>query len=93
MCRKTSPGELQLGINAVFYYSTSFFRGIIANPMLGTCIISGVCDDRDIDYFRRRSHSILHTRNKCVGHLRRSIVGESYNCLRASALPMTSIVS
>mmetsp|Transcript_32138 Transcript_32138/g.76828 ORF Transcript_32138/g.76828 Transcript_32138/m.76828 type:complete len:541 (-) Transcript_32138:57-1679(-) len=30
------------GINAVFYYSTSFFQGIIANPMLGTCIISGI---------------------------------------------------
>jgi hypothetical protein len=24
------------GINAVFYYSTSFFKGIVANPLVGT---------------------------------------------------------
>ena len=88
MCCKTSPRELQLGINAVFYYSTSFFKGIIANPMLGTCIISGRCDDRDVDYFQRRSH-FKTVRNKCAGNLCRSVAGES--CPHASTLP--SLVS
>ena len=30
------------GINAVFYYSTSFFEGLIDNPLLGTTIVGGV---------------------------------------------------
>ena len=30
------------GINAVFYYSTSFFEGVIENPLVGTCIVGGV---------------------------------------------------
>ena len=30
------------GINAVFYYSTSFFEGVIANPLLGTTLVSCV---------------------------------------------------
>lgn len=30
------------GINAVFYYSSSFFEGVIENPMLGTTLVSGV---------------------------------------------------
>jgi len=28
------------GINAVFYYSTSFFEGIIDNPLQGTCLVN-----------------------------------------------------
>lgn len=27
------------GINAVFYYSTSFFEGVISNPLLGTILV------------------------------------------------------
>ena len=30
------------GINAVFYYSTSFFEGVIDNPLLGTTIVGFV---------------------------------------------------
>jgi MFS transporter, SP family, solute carrier family 2 (facilitated glucose transporter), member 3 len=30
------------GINAVFYYSTSFFEGIIDNPLVGTTIVGAV---------------------------------------------------
>lgn len=30
------------GINAVFYYSTMFFEGLIENPLLGTTIVGGV---------------------------------------------------
>ena len=30
------------GINAVFYYSTSFFDGVIDNPLLGTTIVGAV---------------------------------------------------
>jgi len=30
------------GINAVFYYSTSFFDGIIPNPLIGTTLVGGV---------------------------------------------------
>jgi len=30
------------GINAVFYYSTSFFQGIIDNPLLGTTLVGAV---------------------------------------------------
>jgi SP family facilitated glucose transporter-like MFS transporter 3 len=30
------------GINAVFYYSTSFFEGIIESPMVGTTIVGAV---------------------------------------------------
>jgi SP family facilitated glucose transporter-like MFS transporter 3 len=30
------------GINAVFYYSTSFFQGVIDNPMVGTTIVGFV---------------------------------------------------
>ena len=30
------------GINAVFYYSTMFFEGVIDNPLLGTTIVGGV---------------------------------------------------
>jgi MFS transporter, SP family, solute carrier family 2 (facilitated glucose transporter), member 3 len=30
------------GINAVFYYSTSFFEGVIENPLLGTTIVGAV---------------------------------------------------
>ena len=28
------------GINAVFYYSTSFFQGIISNPLLGSTLVA-----------------------------------------------------
>ena len=30
------------GINAVFYYSTSFFEGVIDNPLIGTTIVGAV---------------------------------------------------
>jgi SP family facilitated glucose transporter-like MFS transporter 3 len=30
------------GINAVFYYSTMFFDGLIESPLLGTTIVGGV---------------------------------------------------
>lgn len=30
------------GINAVFYYSTSFFEGVIPNPLIGTTIVGAV---------------------------------------------------
>ena len=30
------------GINAVFYYSTMFFEGLIDSPLLGTTIVGGV---------------------------------------------------
>jgi hypothetical protein len=30
------------GINAVFYYSTMFFEGVIDSPLLGTTIVGGV---------------------------------------------------
>lgn len=30
------------GINAVFYYSTSFFEGVISNPLVGTTIVGAV---------------------------------------------------
>lgn len=35
-------GQQFSGINAVFYYSTSFFEGVIDNPLLGTTIVGGV---------------------------------------------------
>mmetsp|Transcript_36100 Transcript_36100/g.71861 ORF Transcript_36100/g.71861 Transcript_36100/m.71861 type:complete len:603 (-) Transcript_36100:15-1823(-) len=28
------------GINAVFYYSTAFFDGLLENPLLGTCLVN-----------------------------------------------------
>lgn len=30
------------GINAVFYYSTAFFEGVIPNPLVGTTLVGGV---------------------------------------------------
>ena len=30
------------GINAVFYYSTSFFEGVIENPLIGTTLVGAV---------------------------------------------------
>ena len=30
------------GINAVFYYSTTFFEGVIDNPLVGTTIVGAV---------------------------------------------------
>lgn len=35
-------GQQLCGINAVFYYSTSFFDGIIENPLVGTSIVGFV---------------------------------------------------
>lgn len=34
-------GQQFSGINAVFYYSTSFFEGVIENPMVGTAMVGG----------------------------------------------------
>jgi hypothetical protein len=30
------------GINAVFYYSTGFFQGVLDNPLMGTCLVNFV---------------------------------------------------
>jgi SP family facilitated glucose transporter-like MFS transporter 3 len=30
------------GVNAVFYYSTSFFEGVISNPLIGTTLVGAV---------------------------------------------------
>lgn len=30
------------GVNAVFYYSTSFFEGVISNPLVGTTLVGAV---------------------------------------------------
>jgi SP family facilitated glucose transporter-like MFS transporter 3 len=35
-------GQQFSGINAVFYYSTSFFEGVIENPLIGTTIVGAV---------------------------------------------------
>jgi SP family facilitated glucose transporter-like MFS transporter 3 len=35
-------GQQFSGINAVFYYSTSFFEGVIENPLIGTAIVGAV---------------------------------------------------
>lgn len=35
-------GQQLCGINAVFYYSTMFFEGIIDDPLLGTCFVGVV---------------------------------------------------
>lgn len=35
-------GQQLCGINAVFYYSTSFFEGVIDNPLVGTTIVGAV---------------------------------------------------
>jgi SP family facilitated glucose transporter-like MFS transporter 3 len=38
LCCGTAPSQL-CGINAVFYYSTSFFVGVIDNPDVGTALV------------------------------------------------------
>jgi SP family facilitated glucose transporter-like MFS transporter 3 len=35
-------GQQLSGINAVFYYSTSFFEGVISSPLIGTTIIGAI---------------------------------------------------
>lgn len=35
-------GQQLCGINAVFYYSTSFFEGVIDDPLVGTTIVGAV---------------------------------------------------
>jgi len=35
-------GQQFSGINAVFYYSSSFFEGVVDNPMVGTTIVGAV---------------------------------------------------
>ncbi|GKY96641.1 hypothetical protein MPSEU_000623700 [Mayamaea pseudoterrestris] len=35
-------GQQFSGVNAVFYYSTAFFEGVIDNPLVGTTIVSAI---------------------------------------------------
>ena len=35
-------GQQLCGINAVFYYSTMFFEGVISNPLLGTTLVAAI---------------------------------------------------
>lgn len=41
-CLVLQMGQQFCGINAVFYYSTSFFEGVIDNPLVGTTIVGAV---------------------------------------------------
>eukprot|EP00559_Dactyliosolen_fragilissimus_P003425 CAMPEP_0184858844 /NCGR_PEP_ID=MMETSP0580-20130426/3880_1 /TAXON_ID=1118495 /ORGANISM="Dactyliosolen fragilissimus" /LENGTH=714 /DNA_ID=CAMNT_0027355169 /DNA_START=2155 /DNA_END=4299 /DNA_ORIENTATION=- len=41
-CLVLQMSQQLCGINAVFYYSTSFFEGVIDNPLDGTTIVGGV---------------------------------------------------
>lgn len=41
-CLVLQMGQQLSGINAVFYYSTSFFEGVIDDPLVGTTIIGAV---------------------------------------------------
>mmetsp|Transcript_26952 Transcript_26952/g.41295 ORF Transcript_26952/g.41295 Transcript_26952/m.41295 type:complete len:659 (+) Transcript_26952:140-2116(+) len=41
-CIILQVGQQFCGINAVFYYSTSFFKGVIDNPLVGTTIVGAV---------------------------------------------------
>jgi SP family facilitated glucose transporter-like MFS transporter 3 len=41
-CLVLQMAQQLCGINAVFYYSTSFFEGVIDNPLVGTTIVGAV---------------------------------------------------
>ncbi|GAB5034221.1 sugar transporter, partial [Nannochloropsis oceanica] len=41
-CLVLQMSQQLCGINAVFYYSTMFFNGIISNPLTGTILVATV---------------------------------------------------
>ena len=41
-CVALHVAQQMCGINAVFYYSTMFFEGVIDNPLLGTTLVAAV---------------------------------------------------
>ena len=41
-CLALHVSQQLCGINAVFYYSTTFFDGVVANPLLGSAAVAAV---------------------------------------------------